>query len=437
MKLEINLSKDIGSFFNLEDELLVVQIHGTLEGVLEKAKIEKHLQKKLHVLNSKIEFFRRKNNVLLRISSDSELPSKHQIINYLDAIISIELYNNLKNRYTGRKVIYITEESNVPLMGSIYFGIIDRGTNLLQVRPITGCLLNCPFCSVDEGPRSKSRIIDYIIEPEYLIQETKKIIDVKGVNDIEIHLDGQCEPLTYPYIIELIEAFSNNQNVKVISMQTNGVLLDKKKVQKLEEVGLTRLNLSINTLDKYQARFLAGIKEYNLNKILKIINLIKNSNIDLLIAPVIIPNINEDQIEPIIRFILDKNIKGEWPTFGFQNYVPHKFGRKMNVKPKPFSDFYKELSILEKKYETKLVLTPSDFNIYKTKSVENPIKKNSIVETEIILPGRLHLNDFQPEMLGKAKNRLIHIINCNSNIGDKRKVYVFRNKHNINYAKMD
>ena len=48
--------------------------------------------------------------------------------------------------------VRITADSDIPLVGSLYFGIIDRGTSLLQVRPSCGCNLNCPFCSVDAGP---------------------------------------------------------------------------------------------------------------------------------------------------------------------------------------------------------------------------------------------------------------------------------------------
>jgi uncharacterized Fe-S cluster-containing radical SAM superfamily enzyme len=40
----------------------------------------------------------------------------------------------------------------IPLVGHIAFGVIDRGTNIIQVRPTSLCNLNCIFCSVDAGP---------------------------------------------------------------------------------------------------------------------------------------------------------------------------------------------------------------------------------------------------------------------------------------------
>ncbi|MBT4440771.1 hypothetical protein HOC98_01565, partial [archaeon] len=50
-------------------------------------------------------------------------------------------------------MIKINED--IPLMGCIAFGIIDRGTNLLQVRATSMCNLNCVFCSTDSGPFSQ------------------------------------------------------------------------------------------------------------------------------------------------------------------------------------------------------------------------------------------------------------------------------------------
>ena len=51
----------------------------------------------------------------------------------------------------------IREEDNIPLIGAHLFGIIDRGTNVLQIRAITGCPLKCIYCSVDEGVISRKR----------------------------------------------------------------------------------------------------------------------------------------------------------------------------------------------------------------------------------------------------------------------------------------
>ncbi|MDD5735917.1 MAG: radical SAM protein, partial [Methanothrix soehngenii] len=65
-------------------------------------------------------------------------------------------------------LFHVTRESDIPLVGCLYFGVVDRGSNLLQIRPSCGCNLSCPFCSVDAGPSSRSRVTDYQVDLDYL-----------------------------------------------------------------------------------------------------------------------------------------------------------------------------------------------------------------------------------------------------------------------------
>ncbi len=91
-------------------------------------------------------------------------------------IISFAEPKKVLHSVTKRELVFITKESVIPLLGHAAFGLIDRGTNLIQVRPITGCNLNCIFCSVDEGRKSKTRVTDYIVDPDYLVEELKKVV---------------------------------------------------------------------------------------------------------------------------------------------------------------------------------------------------------------------------------------------------------------------
>src|SRR5512138_3394140 len=99
----------------------------------------------------------------------------------------------------------VTEASGIPLMGSLYFGVIDRGTSLLQVRPGCGCNLNCPFCSVDAGPESTTRATSYEVEPGYLLEAVEEIARFKGPG-VECHIDSPGEPLLYRKMPELVSA---------------------------------------------------------------------------------------------------------------------------------------------------------------------------------------------------------------------------------------
>ncbi len=153
--------------------------------------------------------------------------------------------------------VRITRNSAIPLIGSLYFGIIDRGTSLLQVRPSCGCNLNCPFCSVDAGPESTTRATSYEVEMEYLVDAVREAARFKG-EGVECHIDSPGEPLMYRDLPGLITALNGIDEVSVISLQTNGTLLDQTMINALEKAGLDRINLSLHALDPSIARLLAG-----------------------------------------------------------------------------------------------------------------------------------------------------------------------------------
>lgn len=330
-----------------------------------------------------------------------------------------ELYEISKNNFRSilckRKTYYIY---NLPLIGHNAFGIIDRGTNLLQVRVVTGCNLNCIYCSVDEGPNSSTRNVDYIVSREAILDEIKKIIKIKK-HPVEIHIDAQGEPLLYPDITSLISELREYSNIKVISMQSNSLLLYEKLIEDLAESGLSRINISLNSFDVEKASFLAGIKYFDVERVLKSVELLLENKIRVLLAPVIISGINDSEIPTFIRFAKEKLTNSEFPTLGIQKYVRHKFGRRISSH-QTFYEFYKLLRQYEKIYNFRpLVLKPSHFNIRKDNTLPRKFERGEKVTAEIVLPGRL-----ANERIGVAKDSLIQILNCRAEIGDKIKIRI-------------
>jgi len=368
--------------------------------------------------------------LFITIHSEGLLTREH-VEESIRQIISTELPNTLQNTATKRPMVFIPNDFfGFPLIGSIYFGVIDRGTNLLQVRPITGCPLNCPFCSVDEGPASKSKIRDFIVDYDYLVSTFNFLLTQKKVKAAEAHIDGQGEPMSYPYLIELVQGLWENPNTAVVSLQTDGWFLNEQIIDQLSEVKLSRINLSINAFNPQLAKRLAGRGDYHLERILELAEYILNSSISLLLAPIWIPGVNDSDMEQLIAFFSRKAWKKDnYPLFGIQNYEIYPEGRHMKgVKQKDFRLFYRQLREFEEKYTVNdLVLTPRMFNMFKTKRLPLPMKQNEVVVAEMALPGRL-----QHEVLATAKNRLIHIRNAPSYVpGKKIKIRITRNRHNI------
>ncbi len=222
--------------------------------------------------------------------------------------------------------VRITRESGIPLVGSLYFGIIDRGTSLLQVRPSCGCNLNCPFCSVDAGPATRTRATSYEVEIEYLLEAVEEIAWFKGAG-VECHIDSPGEPLMYHKLPELVAALRQIDCVSVISLQTNGTLLDDAKIAALESAGLDRINLSIHALDPEMAKTLAGVDWFDTEKLKMAAEAVARSEIDLLIAPVYIPGINDAEIPKLIRYAQEIGAGKRFPPLGIQKFERYKYGR--------------------------------------------------------------------------------------------------------------
>lgn len=349
-----------------------------------------------------------------------------RLIKKYDREYIISNYENKKvlNRVTRRELVFITKESGIPLLGHSAFGIIDRGTNLLQIRCITGCNLNCVFCSVDEGRKSRTRKTDYIVDPDYMLEEVKRLVEFKG-EGVEIHLDAQGEPALYPYLEYFVEEISKLGNVSVISMQTNGIPLNEERISALEEK-MTRINLSISALSEETAKKLYGA--YPLKKVLEIAEIIANSKIDLLIAPVWVPNYNDEEIPKIIEFALEIGAGKKFPPLGIQKYIPYRFGRKVG-KSMSFRDFYSKLEELEKEFGVKLILKPEDFGIEKKEAIPNPFRKGEICYGKVVAEGRM-----LGEKLCIAKNRSVAVIS-DAKIGETVKFEVIRNEDGIIFGK--
>ena len=90
--------------------------------------------------------------------------------------------------------------------------------------------------------------------------------------------------------------------MSIVSLQTNGTLLDDARITALANAGLDRINLSLHALDPALARILAGVDWYDINQVTGAARAVVKSTIDLLIAPVYLPGINDAEIPKIIGF---------------------------------------------------------------------------------------------------------------------------------------
>jgi len=330
-------------------------------------------------------------------------------------------FSKLKNQLNNKLAIYVHKNSGIPLIGTTYFGLIDRGTNLIEIRPITSCNLNCIFCSVDEGLNSRKKV-DFVVEKDYLVNEFKKLVDFKQEDYIDAHINAQGEPLLYANIVELVADIAKIPQVKSISIDTNGTLLNKQLIDELAAAGLTRINLSLHALSPEIANKMAGTS-YNLKKVMEIAAYIPKK-MDLIITPVWLPGYNDNELVKLAKFAHKIGAGKNCPAIGIQNFLNYQFGRNP-VKQATMDIFYKKMQDLEQKYGVKLICNESDFKIKKSKELPKPFKKGDVVKAKLICPGRLY-----KEMLAVLENRVISVPNCHKQEGFV-KLKIRRTKHNI------
>ncbi len=294
------------------------------------------------------------------------------------------------------EIVYLNKDSKIPIFGLDFIGIIDRGTNIVEIKPLTLCNLKCKYCFVKSGDYATN----FIVDPYFLAEKVQNLIKYKGHHDIEVHIAPYGEIFLYKDLFHLLELLWSIDGIKTISMQTNGLLLSQKIIKNLENSNLTRINISLNTFDKKLAEYLTACNNYDIDSLKNNINLLLQSNIDILIAPVWFPGKNDEDIENIIKFVInlrEKEYSYKKIQIGIQKYLVYKTGRKLKkIRPKSWGYFYQQLNQLEKKYNIKLKLGPHDFGIH-----ERPISNINIQEGEIIPIKIVSKGRWKNEFIGK------------------------------------
>ena len=292
------------------------------------------------------------------------------------------------SEYMGKLVVYVTKP--FPLIGNIAFGLIDRGTNVIQVRPTTICPISCIFCSVDSGPLSKRRQTEYIVDYKWLVKQVEEVARFKG-GDIQVLIDGVGDPFTYPWLPRLVKFLKDTGIVKIVAAETHGATLTREQIDKLDEAGLDRINLSIETFNVEKARRLASSEWFNVRKIIKLAEyIVKETNIDLHVTPVWLPGINDKDVIEIVKWAYRIGAGKRWPPATIQKFIYHKWGRKPSgVREISWNRYWRWIRSLEKELGVKVSWSMKEWGMRYARKIAHPFKKGNKLETLLAGPGWL------------------------------------------------
>ena len=180
--------------------------------------------------------------------------------------------------------------------------LIDRfGRQVTYVRlSVTDrCDLRCVYCMSEDMtfvPREQ------LLTLEEMSRIGKAFVDL-GVNKIRI---SGGEPLTRRNILTVFESLGELDGVKDLTITTNGTLLEK-YAQPLKDAGVTRINISLDTLDTDRFKKITRIGK--LKKTLDGIDTaLKVGFKRLKLNSVIMQDYNDDEIFTLVEFVRERGM---------------------------------------------------------------------------------------------------------------------------------
>ncbi len=129
------------------------------------------------------------------------------------------------------------------------FDAHGREINYLRISLTDRCNFRCIYCMPEEGVKS-------IPHTDILrIEEILDIVRVAASMGISYYRLTGGEPLVRKGVVDLVREMKAIPEVENISLTTNGILLPA-MAQDLKDAGVDRINMSLDTLDEEQFRFI-------------------------------------------------------------------------------------------------------------------------------------------------------------------------------------
>lgn len=197
-----------------------------------------------------------------------------------------------------------------------------RSITYMRLSVTEQCNLRCRYCTPADSPPPRC---EKLLTPDELLRIAEAGIAL-GVRKIRI---TGGEPLIRPDIVEICRAVAALPGLQELCLTTNGLLLPK-YASALREAGVTRVNLSLDTLDaeKYRSITRAG----RLSDALDGLHAALHAGFDKVkINTVLIGGFNNDEIRPLAALTqqhpVDVRFIELMPTlpeggFGPEAYIP-------------------------------------------------------------------------------------------------------------------
>lgn len=180
--------------------------------------------------------------------------------------------------------------------------LIDRfGRNIeyLRISVTDRCDLRCIYCMAEDMkfvPRSQ------LLTLEEIVRIGRSFVNL-GVSKIRI---TGGEPLTRCNILKVFRELGELEGLNDLTLTTNGTLLTR-YAQSLKDAGVTRINISLDTLDANRFRRITRVGD--INKTLSGIDAALEAGFKRIkINSVILKNRNHDEVLDLVKFVKDRGL---------------------------------------------------------------------------------------------------------------------------------
>ncbi|MXZ55956.1 MAG: radical SAM protein [Gammaproteobacteria bacterium] len=176
---------------------------------------------------------------------------------------------------------------------------LGRRFKNLRVSLTAACNYACTYC-VPDG--KKLQALSAELSEEELNSAVRLLVEAGGIDRLRI---TGGEPLISPKFDSLLDSL-NKLSLTDIAITTNGQFL-KKKLPVIQRAGITRLNVSLDTLDHKAFRSIA--RSGDLTTVLEGIEEALELGIKVKVNCVPIRTANLDQLLPILEYCIERKIE--------------------------------------------------------------------------------------------------------------------------------
>jgi len=174
-----------------------------------------------------------------------------------------------------------------------------RPINYLRLAVTDNCNLRCQYCMPAEGVQfaHKHELLNW--EELFIMAQT--FVEM-GIDKIRI---TGGEPFVRKGLMDFLEKLESINGLKEISITTNATLIGP-HIQKLKQLGITKINVSFDSLDKDRFNHITRRDQYD--TVMSNIRRMMEEGFDVKLNCVVMDGKNSEDIIPFIHFVQENPI---------------------------------------------------------------------------------------------------------------------------------